>query len=67
MTREQSYIYLLKQIRKMINLALEDIGEPPYDPLEPNYGKVEDHETSQNRDSSGQSTVNKSNNCKVCD
>ena len=50
MTREQSYIYLLKQIRKMIDMAL---GEPEeniqYDSLEPNYGRQDNEQEKENK------------------
>ena len=70
MTREQSYIYLLKQIRKMIDMAL---GEPEeniqYDSLEPNYGRQDNEQKKENKSGTtgGQSPLNQSHTCKVCD
>ncbi len=64
MNREQSLLYALKQIHKIINAVLKENNN--YDPLEPNYGRKDNGRTEQRSDP-GQAPEYKSYNCEVCD
>lgn len=63
MNKEQSLLYALKQIQKIINTVL---NEDTYDALEPNYGRKGNGTTEQGSDP-GQAPEYQSNNCEVCD
>ena len=64
MNKEQSLLYALKQIQKIINMVLDK--DTSYDALEPNYGRKYNGRTKQGSDP-GQAPEYQSNNCEVCD
>ena len=65
LNKEESLIYVLKQIRKLINMAIgEEKDSHPLEPRKDTYVKRQDPE---NIIDDGQATSPQSNNCEVCD
>jgi hypothetical protein len=65
LNREESFIYVLKQIRKLINMAIGE--EKESHPLEPGKGTYGNRQNPENINDNGQAASSQSNNCEVCD